>query len=428
MPPMLSPAEASVRKHLRFNFAVGLLDGGFFGLGIGFGSFEAIIPLFVLHLTDSAFLIGMVPAIHNLGWQIPQLLTAGYLARLTRFKAPTLAMTIHERLPFLGLALVALAMSRAVDSPLWLVLTFVLLIWQGFGGGLAANPWTSLVTKVIPPTLHGTFFGAQTAAFSGLAGISALAASFILRQVAPPLGFALCFALTFLFMMLSFVFLALTREAASPPRAGSSRPLLGQSREVLHRDSNFRAFLGVRALSQFAGMGFAFYVIYAVRRFDASDATAAALVAILLIGQVVLSPVMGRLGDKWSHRGVMSLGALGAALSAVLAWQATSQTWFYAIFLLEAVAIVAIWTIPLALSVGFAPTEADRPLYIGLSNTLPAPAAILAPAVGGWIADHLGFSLMFGLSALCGLAMAILLWFVVKDPPPPSMRDASVAT
>jgi len=171
-------------------------------------------------------------------------------------------------------------------------------------------------------------------------------------------------------------------------------------------------------------MGFAFYVIYAVRRFGVSDAAAAVLVAFLLIGQVVLGPLMGRLGDRWSHRGVMSVGALGAALSAVLAWRAASPTWFYAVFLLEAVAIVAIWTIPLALSVSFARDEAERPLYVGLANTLPAPAAILAPAIGGWIADLAGYGTMFVLSAIAGVAMALALWFIVKDPTP---RRSAVA-
>jgi MFS family permease len=163
-------------------------------------------------------------------------------------------------------------------------------------------------------------------------------------------------------------------------------------------------------------MGFAFYVIYAVRQFGMSDAAASVLVAILLIGQVVLSPLMGRWGDRWSHRGVMSLGALGAAASAILAWRATGMTWFYAIFLLEAVAIVAIWTIPLALSVSFAKQDRERPLYIGLSNTLPAPAAILAPVIGGWLVDGVGFKPMFILSAMCGVLMAAALWFAVKDP------------
>jgi MFS family permease len=420
IPAMLSPIEAYIRKNLRFNFLVGLLDGGAFGLGMGFGSFAAIIPLFVHHMTDSALLIGLVPAIHNMGWQLPQLLTAGWIGRLSRYKPLTLNMTIHERLPFLGLALLAFALAGSPSSSI-LGLTFVMLVWQGFGAGMAANPWTNLVSKVIPQEMHGTFFGAQSAAFNGLAGASAIAASAILTGVTAPRSFGICFLLTFLFMALSFFFLAATREPELqlPQNSTTSRP--GFAREsmiILRRDPNFRMFLAVRVLSQFAGMGFAFYVIYAVGEFGMSDAAAAALVAFLLVGQVVLSPLMGWLGDIWSHRGMMSIGALGAALSAIIAWRATSPAWFYAVFLLEAVAIVAIWTIPLALSVSFARDASERALYVGLSNTLPAPAAILAPVIGGLLADAAGFDVTFIFSALAGLIMAVVLWFLVRDPEP----------
>jgi MFS family permease len=112
----------------------------------------------------------------------------------------------------------------------------------------------------------------------------------------------------------------------------------------------------------------------------------------------------------------MSLGALGAALSAFLAWKATSPIWFYPIFILESVAIVAIWTIPISLSVSFAKNDDERPIYIGMANTLPAPAAILAPVLGGLLADTAGYNVTFILSGLSALLMAAMLWFVVKDP------------
>jgi len=413
---MLSPIEAYIRKHLRFNFMVGLFDGGFFGLGMGFASFSAIIPLFVHHLTDSALLIGLVPAIHNMGWQLPQLLMAGWLSRVKRYKPLTLWMTIHERVPFLGLAAVALFVPQCPKAVI-LVATFLMLIWQGLGAGLTANPWTNMVSKVIPRELLGTFFGAQSAAFNGLAGVSAIVAGILLDQLEAPYNFSLCFALTFFFMGISFFFVSRTREPDSPSRPEEHlADIWKNSLGVVKRNSNFRAFLLVRVLSQFGGMAFAFYVIYAVQQFGMSDAAAGIMVAILLIGQVVLSPLMGRLGDRWSHRGVMSFGALGAALSAILAWRATSANWFYAIFILEAVAVVAIWTIPLALSVSFASSEEERPLYIGMANTLPAPATILAPVVGGLLADAVGYHAMFLLSAACALTMAASLWFVVKDP------------
>ncbi len=415
---MAFPTDEPRRTNLRFNFVVGLLDGAFFGLGMGFGSFSAIVPLFVHHLTESALLIGLVPAIHNMGFQLPQLLTAGWLARAKRYKPLTLLMTVHERMPFLGLSLLALMVPQIPKATV-LVLTFAMLVWQGLGAGMAANPWTNLISKVIPQDLHGTFFGAQSAAFNGLAGVSALIASLVLSRVAEPRSFSVCFALTFLAMLVSFGFLSATREGDSiPHRDGHPTAYWGRSMQILRADRNFGAFLIVRVISQFAATAFAFYVIYAVQQYDMSDAAAAVLVVFLLIGQVVLGPLMGRLGDKWSHRGVMSIGGLGAALSAVLAWQAPSAEWFYAVFLLEAVAIVAIWTVPLAMSVSFATNEKERPLYVGMANTIPAPAAILAPILGGWLADAAGFEATFLISAVSGLAMAAALWFVVKEPVP----------
>ena len=70
------------RKILRHNLVFNLLDGAFFGFGLGFASFSTILPLFVSTMTNSALLIGLIPAIHNVGWQFPQLLTAKRISRM----------------------------------------------------------------------------------------------------------------------------------------------------------------------------------------------------------------------------------------------------------------------------------------------------------------------------------------------------------
>ena len=295
----MASIEAHIQKHLRFNFIVSMFDGGFFGLGIGFASFAAIIPLFVSHLTDSALLIGLVPAIHNVGWQLPQLLTAGWVSRAKRYKPLMLWMTIHERVPYLELAIVALCVPFTTKQTA-LIMTFLLLTWQGLGSGFTANPWINMVTKVMPPELHGTFFGTQSAAYNAMAGISAIIAGLILEKVVAPYNYSLCFALTFASLCVSYVFVSTTREPDSSPNP-SEHPhaYLNQSLEILKRDKNFQIFIGIRMLSQFAAMGFAFYVIYAVWHFGMSDAAAGIMVAILLIGQVALSPLMGHWGDRW---------------------------------------------------------------------------------------------------------------------------------
>ncbi|MGW8145233.1 MAG: MFS transporter, partial [Anaerolineales bacterium] len=130
-------------KNLRFNFVVNVFDGAFFGSALGFASFFTVIPLFVSRLTDSAVLIGLIPAIHAVGWQLPQLFTAQKVSKLDKYKRMTLLMTLNERVPFLGLAIVAW-FSPQLGVQVSLILVFVLLIWQGFGGGFTATAWQSL--------------------------------------------------------------------------------------------------------------------------------------------------------------------------------------------------------------------------------------------------------------------------------------------
>ncbi|HNM36268.1 MAG TPA: hypothetical protein PKI33_04355, partial [Anaerolineales bacterium] len=105
---MLSPLEQAIRKDLKHNVTAGLWDGSLFGVALGFASFGTILPLFVATMTQSATLIGLVPAIHSAGWLFPQLFTASHVSRLRQLKRTVLLNTIHERVPFLGFAAVAL--------------------------------------------------------------------------------------------------------------------------------------------------------------------------------------------------------------------------------------------------------------------------------------------------------------------------------
>ena len=71
--------EKQIRADLKYNVKVNLWDGALFGVALGFASFGTVLPLFVASMTNSALLIGLVPAIHSVGWQLPQLFTASYV-------------------------------------------------------------------------------------------------------------------------------------------------------------------------------------------------------------------------------------------------------------------------------------------------------------------------------------------------------------
>ena len=133
-----------------------------------------------------------------------------------------LMMSLNERFPFLGLAILAW-FSPQLGVQWSLILTFILLIWQGFGGGFTATAWQSLIAKIMPLNLYGRFFGIQSAAVTLTMAIAAILAGYVLSANYYPLDFTLCFLLASLMMALSFFFLALTKEEESPLPAPSSQ-------------------------------------------------------------------------------------------------------------------------------------------------------------------------------------------------------------
>ncbi len=412
----LSKVEQFARKHLRYNVTVGLTDGGLFGLALGFASFGTILPLFVASMTDSATLIGLVPAIHAAGWLLPQLFTASHTSRLRRYKRTVLMNTIHERIPFLGFAVVALLLPK-IGLQNGLILTFLLLTWQGLGGGFTANPWSCMISKIIPPENRGTFFGVQAAVANLFISGAAIAAGYVLNDYEAPLNFAICFFIAAVFFTLSWIALAMTREPTDFDKVIEENPIpfWQGARNILKRDANFNWFLIARTLSQFATMGFAFYIVYALRRFQMDEVTAGFLTATLTIAQTVANAGMGWLGDKIGHRAMLIVGAGAATLSSFLAWIAPSLTWFFPIFILSGFANVSIWTNGMTMATTFS-NEKERPFYIGLAQTLTAPATMIAPLLGGWIADTRGFVITFALSAILSLVMMGILIFIIKEP------------
>jgi MFS family permease len=416
----MSPSlvEQQIRKDLRYNVSVNMADAMFFGAALGFGSFGTIIPLFVSEMTTSATLIGLVPAIHAVGWQLPQLFTANKVSRLRRYKPFVLAMSVHERIPFIGFALVAWFMYELGPQKA-LILTFLLLIWQGFGGGFTANAWQSFIAKIIPGELRGTFFGGQAAVANIFISICAICAGFLLEKYEMPANFSLTFLIAFLFLAISWGALAFSREPVDTEKIipETLPPIWKGAGDVLKRDRNFSWFLTARLMSMFATVGFTFYIIYCLRYFDMDAVTAGFLTATLTISQTIANAGMGWLGDRWGHRTMLILGLVAVSFSSGIAWMAPSLNWFYLVFILAGVANVAIWTIGMAMTVEFG-TETERPVYIGLSNTLVAPVTILAPILGGWIADTMGFKTTFAISVFAGLLTALVLWWFVKEPRP----------
>jgi MFS family permease len=408
--------DNSEDKNLKHNYLVNLLDGAFFGWGVGFSSFTTIIPLFVATMTSSATLIGVIPAIHNMGWQLPQLLLAKRISKMERVRPFVIRATIHERLPILGLGITALLIP-VIGKQFALILTFLFLIWQGLGAGFTANAWQIMISKVIPGNILATFFGTQSAGANLLASLGAYLAGILLVAIKSPLNFASCFFITSGLFIVSWFFIYKTRERPSVIRseAITPQPLWHDIKSIIHKDKSFTNFLISRFFSQFGMMATAFYAVYAVTQLNVSSLEVGVMTSVLLITQVVSNPLLGKLSDKWSRKWVLVLGSLGAAASAILAVVIKEAGWFYLVFILTGIAATAFWTIGITISLEFG-DEAERPTYVGMANTLISPATILAPLLGGLIADTLGYPVTFVTSAVLAVISGIILVALVEDP------------
>ena len=413
---MLAP---DLREKLHHNAAVNIADGSLFGFGImGLASYVTIVPLFLSYLTESTALIGFVATLFYMGWQLPQLFVSNYVAGLRRYKPMTLVMTLLERVPYFGLALVAFAIP-SIGTDAALALTLLLLGIQSLGGGFTGTAWQSLVSKIMPPHRLGTFFGIQSACVNLFGAVGALLAGIILERIAFPQSFSLLYFITGISLLISFAFLSLTYEPASESgdvgERANWREFSGRLRVILRENDNFRWFLIARALTSLSLTAVSFYTIYGIRRFDLSPELAGALTSAMLVANMLTSAVIGWIGDRWGHRRVLIGGNLLTVVAIAIVWLAPEVGWLTVVFALTGAVNATQFSTMMTITVQFS-SVAERPVYIGMANTLIAPVTILAPIIGGWLVDAVNFELAFAIFACAGLLSLLVFVVPMREP------------
>ena len=408
--------DVAVPAHWRWNFAANFVDVSFFSLAMAFASLTTIVPLFIRELGGSTFMVGLAPALVQLGWVLPPLFVAPYIGRLGRKLPYILRLTLGERVPWLLLALLTYALAG--DRPgLVLGLAVVLLAGFGFAGGLTMPAWMDLVARATPLRMRGKLFG-WSGALGGLLGIGGgLLAERFLANVPFPSNFALCFAAAAICMAISYAALFAIREPA--PEQTSPNLTTGEYLRrlpaLLRADRDFSAFLVARVLTLLGGMAIAFVAVYATEERGLPSSLAGRYTAWMLASQVITNPLWGTIGDRYGHKGALQFGLLCAALATVLGLVVRTPVGFYAIFTLLGASGAILGITTLNIVVEFAAPE-ERVTYIGLHGTLIAPATLIAPLLGGWLAQYAGFGPLFIAATVCNALALVILTFLVRDP------------
>jgi MFS family permease len=379
-------------------------------LGDSFVSVSTIIPVFASTLTDSPVLIGLVPALIEAGWFIPQLIMAGYVQRLQQKMPFARIMAIIERVPYLVLPLTAY-LVQWISKDIALMFFLLVVAWRGVASGMVALPWQEVIASVIPSQVRSRYFGVSHTFGRILGVLGSGLSTIILANLAYPNNYALSFMIGAVFIWISFFFFSRTIEpkpttATTAIQEGEHKGLFrdfSAYKAILQRDSNFVRFLISRAFVHLGGMAVAFLAVFGIQQYRLADEQAAIFTGMIFISGTLGYIVFGLIGDRIGPRKTVFFADVMQAGVFLLAFFSPGLWSIYLIFFIFGFAQSAYVIGGLIIGMELGPDD-ERPIYIGLARTLPGFVILAAPIIGGLLVNWFDFQTMFMVAFLFTLA------------------------
>lgn len=420
-----------VRKSVPVNFSAIALNGLCFptaGRILGAG---LLLTWFVSDLTPSAIWVGLIIPIQYGLALIAQPIVAEWLTT-KRLRAPYYTAQSLLRC-FLWCTLGLFAWTLGGKNPVWLLaIFFAVVIADAVAAGLGNIAFNDTLARVIPQGLRGRARSWRGIFGSLAAGIAGLLIRIRFSQNSGVAAFGLLFTIAgALYAVGGMIFILIDEPSATS--ASISKPQLGElfhKMSAMVRDVSFRRFVFVESLLVPLAQALPFFTIFARRSFDIEVEALGLLVIVDAATPLVGNFIWGRLADARGNRWVIIAASFCGLLAPIcsLMLYANRATQLSPSLLLGLFASI-VFTIGLA-AVGIdlatknyildlAPDDAQRPLYIGVNDTLVGLPTMLL-AVAGFIIDALGFLPVFiglGILTIAGALLAIQLPLLKQDVP-----------
>lgn len=416
---------ASVAQHFRHNVIINTLDVSFFFMADSFWNINTIMPVFAATLTDNPFIIGLMPAIANAGWFLPQMFIASRVSHTQKILPLSIRLGAFERLPYLFFAVLALAIPHIGKSTA-VILLILLMSWRGIASGMSALPWQEVMARVIPLSHRARFFGFSRVFGQGAGILGSILSGLILANLSYPHNYALGFGIAVILLWLSFAFYAQNREPEPEQlKLPPSNPNLSKPKKsvidfsmfgrILKNDGNFRIYLFARSISFIGNMASAFIAVYAIQTFQLQDEQAAIFTGIILASGILGYAIWGAVGDHIGPKNMMVLSFICWFAALLVAIFSKSIWFYYLVFALFGLyqSGIGVGDSMLIMELG---EESLRPTYLGMGRTLTGSFLLLAPVLAGLLVAQYDYIVMFIVSAFF-IAVATLLMSRVKDIP-----------
>lgn len=388
----------------RRSFSLNVINGALFNFAERLIDPYLVLTWFVSQLSSSNFLAGLVAPLGDAGWYLPQIFVSTYVQRMER-KMPSYTYTAVIRLAawlFLSLAVFF------TDSPSVLLATFFsLYLLARLVSGIAGIAFFEVTAKTVSPQRLGSLFAIRLL----LGGVLGISAGWIVKEVLSfsnppfPKNFAILFALYCLITAPAMGAFIAIRE---PPGRANLQPVtIGEqwrrAGHILKEDRMFFTFVLSQVALALAGASTPFFTVFAEKILRATPGMLGLYLSARVAAQLVFNLPWGLLTDRFGERLILMAYGLGSAVNLLIAlgmslWSEGPAVPYLMVLVfslngafLPAGAIVGA-SYPLKLS-----PEGERPLYIGLYNTIMGMATLLS-GFGGIVVDIGGFGALFALS------------------------------
>ncbi len=415
--PIPSHLSAEHKRILRRNIRLHIGDGAIYVFGISFVAIQTIYPVFLKELGANAVAIGAVPVLWTIGVNIPMAFMLHFFKPQAAFKPAMALYGFLHRFFFLVSGIAALLLigniSTRLAVPIFLFLLSLTAVFGSFGG----LPWFQVFTKTVPVKLRGRLMGVRQLIGALLGIASGYCVSVIIKSFYFPFNFALLFFAACLFTMVSFWSLARIEEisvneiASEPPKSFN---VIEEAKKLLRQNKNYRNYVVTDALLLMSTSGVAFFSVHAIEKFHLSASYAGTFTVFVMIGNIIGNVVFGYLADTFGHKVNLLFFAISSALSSLLALIVPDVSLYSLVFVLMAfhLQILGISRLPFVAEMC---SESERPLYVGILNTLTAPSVFVGVLFGLLVPSY-GYSIIFLITTLLAISGFFVLYTFVDEP------------
>lgn len=407
----MSDSQAIERR----NFLLNLGEGALFSAAGAFMSPHTVLPVIVATLGGNNIAVGAIGVIVWVGLFLPQIFAARYVEALPWKKPWAIKFGALQRITVLCMAVSLLLFGQ--DRPaVALVLFFASYTLCQVMLGITTPGWFDMFAKMTPTRKRGRLVGIRSSLAGAGAFCCGLVLTWLLANLSFPHNFGFALLIAFALQAASVVVQSLLIETEPSPTL-PRRPLFPYLRElpaVVRENKAFRNFFLAAMCQILASMPAGFYTVYAMGRFQLSEAAVGTFTLAIVGVQVVSSIGIGFLADRQGNKIVLVLAAAALLCANVLALASPSVGWFLVVYLFLGVNLGTELLARYNIAVEFASLE-KRSTYVGLMNTILAPLYLVG-LLGGTISELFGYMTVFWIGTGASIAGVLLMLFLVEDP------------